>query len=322
MSVDNFVSIEPCYDGREGANDYSLMQQIGLPEKWIGMVRAMEARRITWIGVREYYWTPDDWFPGMPIPDDELSEIQRKSKGVFFHPIDKDLLADIRSKTGGCFYSLTLAEQTSVLSVPLSSMQASRKWISNKQVWCLDEEVFERVEDAAIALLGREGWHGLADEGAACHVIVSLFARAIERDTREQICGLLPDDRAFPDPDSHWQAIDEYIATRVDDDWICRELHFNSDWAVRSLHNKGTIASIKAVWHGLGAAFFKRFFTHHFKYARSGLSGWPDATLWKGEAVRFVEVKHRDRLHRNQAYWIRNYARPMELDVSVLRFGA
>jgi hypothetical protein len=319
MSVANFFSVEPCFDDKEGANDYSLMERIGLPGKWIAMVKAMEARGITWIGVREYYWTPDDWFPGMPIPDDQLSEIQRKSRGVFFQPMDKDLLAEIRRKTGGCFYSLTLTDQASVLSVPLLCLQASRKRISNKQVWCLGGETFDRVEDAALVLLGREGWQGLADEGTAAHVIVSLVVRAIERDTRERIYGLLPDDRAFRDPDAHWQAIDEYIGTRLDDDWICRALHTDSDWAARALHNKGTIASMKAVWNGLGAAFFRRLVAHRLKL-KGGLSGWPDLTLWKGAAVRFVEVKHNDKLHRNQAYWIRNFARPMDLDVSVLRF--
>ena len=319
MGVANLFSIEPCFDDKEGANDYSYMERIGLPGKWIAMVKAMEARGITWIGVREYYWTPDDWFPGIPIPDDQLSEIQRKSRGVFFQQMDKDLLAEIRRKTGGCFYSLTLADQASVLSVPLLCLQASRKRISNKQFWCLGEKTFDRVEDAALALLGREGWQGLADEGTAAHVIVSLVVRAIERDTRERIYGLLPDDRAFRDAEAHWRAIDEHIATRIDDDWICRaashRLRLGLAGIAQQGHHRVYEGRVEWPWSRILQAASRA--TLKFK---GGLSGWPDLTLWKGAAVRFVEVKHNDKLHRNQAYWIRNFARPMDLDVSVLRF--
>jgi len=305
MSAADFFSVEPCFDETVGANDYSLMERIGLPETWIARLKALEAWGTIWIGVREYYWTPDDWF-----------------RVVHFEPTNKKWLADIRQKTGGCFYYLTLADQSRVLSLTLLCSDVSREKISNKEVWRLDEQVFHRVEDVALALLRRDGWQGLADEGGIAHATVSLIRRAVERNTGVNITALLSSALAAGDAKANWQAIHEYVETDLDDNWIYRALHEDSDWAVHTLCKEGTIESMKTAWTGLGATFFARLVVHSLKHTRGVLSGWPDLTLWKDTAVRFVEVKQKDKLHRNQAYWIRNIARPLGLDVSVLRVRA
>jgi hypothetical protein len=47
--------------------------------------------------------------------------------------------------------------------------------------------------------------------------------------------------------------------------------------------------------------------------------GWPDLTLFKGQQMKFVEIKQaKDRFTHRQAYWVRNIAKPLNLDLVVL----
>jgi hypothetical protein len=54
-----------------------------------------------------------------------------------------------------------------------------------------------------------------------------------------------------------------------------------------------------------------------------GFSGHPDLTIGdKGNLLRFVEVKNKDRLLGNQAFWIRDFAKPLGLSVKLVRVKA
>jgi hypothetical protein len=53
------------------------------------------------------------------------------------------------------------------------------------------------------------------------------------------------------------------------------------------------------------------------------LSGSPDVIVRSpSEKLKFYEVKSRDKLHGSQGLWLRNVARPLSLDVSIIRISA
>lgn len=81
------VNTEPCNEIIGDGKDHEYMREIGLPDEWINI---LISRDIEWIRVQEYFWMPNDWFLDAP----------------------KEVVAKIRDKTGGCFYSLTLGLMT------------------------------------------------------------------------------------------------------------------------------------------------------------------------------------------------------------------
>jgi hypothetical protein len=319
MKMEDLFSVGPCLDDKEGATDYSLMEHLGLPRKWIDMVRAMEARGVAWIGVREYYWTPDDWFPGAPLSNDLLSEVQLASKAVFYGPIDKDLLAEIRRRTGGCFYYLNLADQAKTLSVPLAYLKVMRSIGGKTRRWHWNGRQFDRPEEVALAHAEDKGWHGLNDEGAAVRAIVNLVWRTAQRTSTEGADWPGPCQDLPAAAQAQIARIKAFVEESLDDDWLSG-VH-DDDLYMASHRSRGLdpVASMVAAWEGLGTDFFKRIVSHSTRF---GLSGWPDLTLWGNGVVKLVEVKHNDKLHRNQAYWVRNYVKPLGLDVTILRLLA
>jgi hypothetical protein len=86
----------PCNDSENGANDHSRYEELELPEEWIA--DRFKNGLCRWIGPDEYFWTPDSFF---------------EAGGG----ITPELIAEIRSKTAGCFYNLSLKEQCSLLGV-------------------------------------------------------------------------------------------------------------------------------------------------------------------------------------------------------------
>jgi hypothetical protein len=60
---------------------------------------------------------------------------------------------------------------------------------------------------------------------------------------------------------------------------------------------------------------------HSMDHAGIWLSGHPDLTIRDGH-LAFREVKGQDRMHGNQAIWVRDFARPLGLDFAIIRVSA
>lgn len=307
-------SIEPCYDDKIGVCDYVLMRTLGLPDEWISIVEAKERLGITWIGVREYFWTPDEWFCGMPKPSTGDS-------GVAHDPIDRALLHEIRRRTGGCFYSLNLDDQTRTLAIPLIELDVLVDRGRGKSQWQLHGQRFARIEDVGLSHLTAQGWEGTSGEGDSACAIIGIIKRAFQNDTRKPF-HLYPYHRlTAEDAEAHRRSIVEYVDSNVHGDWIYRALETEQTPTWQPPRTRDAVRRIEATWDGMGALFFRRFVCQTLRTPScSESSGWPDLTLWKNGDSKLVEVKRNDTLHRNQAYWIRNFGKPLGLDVSVLRF--
>jgi hypothetical protein len=71
----------------------------------------------------------------------------------------------------------------------------------------------------------------------------------------------------------------------------------------------------------VGSRYLKTMLNHSLDHAGLVLSGHPDLTIRDGHLI-FREVKGRDRMHGNQAVWVRDFARPLGLDFAIIRVSA
>jgi hypothetical protein len=68
----------------------------------------------------------------------------------------------------------------------------------------------------------------------------------------------------------------------------------------------------------VGSRYLVSMLQHSMDHAGIGLSGHPDLTIRDGH-LTFREVKGQDRMHGNQAIWVRDFARPLGLDLAIIR---
>ncbi|HKZ42021.1 MAG TPA: VRR-NUC domain-containing protein, partial [Candidatus Hodarchaeales archaeon] len=79
-----------------------------------------------------------------------------------------------------------------------------------------------------------------------------------------------------------------------------------------------SLAQLLDIWHIFGQEGIYRICARAMLGFYS-YGGWPDLTLHRDGKIRFVEVKKgSDKLNRNQSYWVRNFALPLDWDVVVL----
>ncbi len=70
----------------------------------------------------------------------------------------------------------------------------------------------------------------------------------------------------------------------------------------------------------VGIDFIAALMRHSYTHGLGFVTGHPDLTI-KGDSVRLVEVKGMDRLHGSQAYWIRDFAKPLGFHISIVKVG-
>lgn len=295
------INTDPCNEIIGDGKDHEYMRKIGLPDEWINI---LISKNIEWISVHEYFWTPNDWFLDAP----------------------KEVVTKIRNKTGGSYYSLTLDKQAQIFGIHLQIISARRIRMESKiNKWSLLGKTYESIEAAGLDYFKDLGWQGLCDEGAAAQIISWVVNKQTQLETGEPIFGYLSKHRAFKDPISHLRKVEDFLEDNLSIDWLENAISRNYNLA-NKLAKKKALNHYRLLFNGVGAKFFKELILHLVKTAAPGdiqagaLSGWPDLTLWKDDKIKFVEVKHNDKIHKNQAYWIRNIGKPLNYDISLLKF--
>ncbi|MGH7801215.1 MAG: hypothetical protein ACREOW_11425 [Thermodesulfobacteriota bacterium] len=98
--------ITPCRDDTEGFEDRERYEALGLPSEWIDIVNSRFGRGLRWIAPDEYFWTPDGFF-------------------TVIEGVTSSMLQQIRAKTGGSFYALSLVDQCKLLGVRYERITAA-----------------------------------------------------------------------------------------------------------------------------------------------------------------------------------------------------
>jgi len=264
-----------------------------------------------WTAPDEYFWTPDRYFEA-------------------FKTMTPELLREIRAKTFGCFYDLSLDDQCSLLGV-----KYCRKHPADMQVTCSDRALtsIDSVERFAFDFFRNQGWTGDTFEGFAILLLLFKLRRNLEAQDiklhnyyyRSLSKSHFPNNiykRDGIDPDES-KIIDWEVEFILQDrgrqatyeQW--HKLHKSFTIARNVTPEKFSIESFFAVCDGLTSSVLSRI-THLMVMGYLG-AGWPDLTLQRNKELSFVEVKQgSDKFTHRQAYWIRNFAVPLGLDFTVL----
>jgi hypothetical protein len=298
----------PRSDTDEGAKDRRRYQAFKLPETWTNSRLESPGK---WIGPDEYFWTPDTFFDVFPSMTPEL-------------------LREIRDKTGGCFYGLSLTEQCALLGV-----KYDRAHPADMADVCANPslDASSSVEAFSLDFYRNQGYAGDLGEGASICLLAHVLRKRLEAKNIKfhKLWYPAMDKSVFPGGiyQRHKIAPHERDVIRDEVEWVLRP---------------SNRAALYKLWSGDPREFplrrqlnVKTFPKDHFHAVCEGLTddrlisiaelnlmgygggGWPDLTLQKDGVLKFVEVKQGgDKFTHRQAYWIRNFAIPLKLDFKVL----
>jgi len=299
--------ITPCRDDSEGFEDQERYEELGLPSEWINIVNSRLRRGLRWIAPDEYFWTPDGFF-------------------TVIEGVTPSMLKQIRAKTGGSFYELSLEDQCKLLEVRYERITAASLAAGGVPLDNVGHRGGMAIEEFAFQSLGAQGWRGSWREGSGISYIVFLVQRLVNGkgirfypnvyDTSQfNTSGVVAPPfvrEVLSDKETHilWTAIREVTDGLLED--LYKELP--------SLDRTGllSLAQLLDIWHIFGQEGIYRICARAMLGFYS-YGGWPDLTLHRDGKIRFVEVKKgSDKLNRNQSYWVRNFALPLDWDVVVL----
>ncbi|MFI4939126.1 MAG: hypothetical protein ACHP7O_02080 [Burkholderiales bacterium] len=301
-------NLAPCSDVHNGVKDRSRYEELELPTVWTA---ARLESLGPWIGPDEYFWTPDGFFEVLQLMTPEL-------------------LCEIRAKTFGCFYNLSLTEQCSLLGVKYQKLHPADmdRACTNPPLKASDS-----VEKFSFDFFKNQGWAGDLGEGASIHLLAHILRKRLEAQgvRYHNLWYRSLDKSLFPNGiykrDSikmrESELIDHEVGSVLEqsnlvtayDMWSCDPRSFP---VPRKLSPETfTLDQLLAVCGGLAKPDLISIINLHVM-GYMGM-GWPDLTLQKDTALNFVEVKQsQDKFTHRQAYWIRNYAIPLGLDFTVL----
>ncbi|BCB22354.1 hypothetical protein [Bosea sp. ANAM02] len=269
----------------------ALMREIGFDEDDLAELFVNPKTETILVDPKAWFWTDRKWW-----------------KHTRPETIDK-----MYRVAGGCFAELSLSEQAAMLGLEIEEI-AGRPSRAGRGMWVLPGGPVGTVEDLALAHYRERGYSGTASEGKALNGINLMNGQVFQR--------------RF----GHWLGFDEtnqrqhqpgpeYAAKVL---LSAREVLAN----VREVYNerksyylgllKAPIEEIEAYIATVGPDHILRCVEHRYVHGATVFSGHFDLTL-RGESLRFVEVKAKDRLHANQADWVRSVARPLGLDASIAR---
>lgn len=269
----------------------ALMRELGFDEDDIAELFVNPANESILVDPKAWFWTDRKWWKHTrPATVEKMYQI-----------------------AGGCFAELSLTEQAAMLGVEITQIEG-RPSKAGRGMWLLPDGSAGTVEDFALSHYLAQDQRGTACEGKALNGLHLMIGKVFER------------------LHGHWIGFDAQNRMNLQKG---PEYALKVDQAAReALANLKQIYSEKRGYYlGLLKAPFEvieefvatvgeehilRCMEIRYLYGATIFSGHFDLTL-RGDALRFVEVKAKDRLHGNQADWVRSVARPLGLDVSIVR---
>jgi hypothetical protein len=298
----------PCRDSSAGVTDQHRYEHFSLPQDWANS----HIKSGTWMGPDEYYWTPDGFFEANKIMTPEL-------------------LHEIREKTGGSFYSLSLTEQCALLGIEYQKIHPA-----DMVAVCANPplDASKGVEEFSFDFYKNQDWAGDSGEGATIHLLSFMLKRRLDKlDVKyHNYYYLKLSNKLFPHGIFKRECIEAHEYGIIEQE-VKSILDFSSLLDVYEIWNKHqniafglprkvtpnnlSLDDFLAVCQGLTHSLLTSI-TNLKVMGYTGM-GWPDLTLQKDAKLKFVEVKQsQDKFTHRQAYWIRNFAIPLSLDFKVL----
>lgn len=183
------------------------------------------------------------------------------------------------------------------------------------KLWRVAEGPFVCIEEAALAHYRKEGWTGVAAEGGLMLTLIKAasFERLAVRNADTFVEALYAQNVAFPEDRFDPARLVSTVARAT-------EAQLKRNWAVISATTGNSPAYYPSVrWEHVTELFSvlgpKRLAAVAQVFATAPYdlrAGWPDLTMWRGDDLRFVEVKSpSDRMHVSQARLISTVLVPL-----------
>jgi hypothetical protein len=179
-------------------------------------------------------------------------------------------------------------------------------------------------ESAALQLLRLEGWDGSACEGGA--ILLLLKSACFEYLVRVNSYGSREDTiRRYTEAQFtiHKNEAAEIVGTiqgAKRRDVLQNFAEIYADRFISSVYPGISEEFMGALFDSISpklSAIASAFLEDSYQYR----AGWPDLTLIRNDALRFVEVKTTDTLHASQVTILRRFAEPLDLNFSVLKLS-
>lgn len=293
----NFKDMRPCWEIGQNFHSREDLKKLGCSDQLISWLTPADGRWMMLVEPEEWFWRDRDWFP----------------------PKDRPFVQELHEISGGTFCAMSLEEQCDFLDIPFVTINGQKtkgargKWEGRAGPVNVEAFALEHFED--------QGATGFAFEGAgfaAWLYPMNDFYRAMfkripgyDRVNGEHV-------RSSPSA----EGANEYLQAlrkareKLDQVLVARPDRYARLWPPVTRETLGTFTEL------VGWDLIEKLHDLQFRLGATVVNGWPDLTLKQDGKLRFVEVKSNDRLRGNQAKWVRDIARPLGLDVSVVRVTA
>ncbi len=290
----DFRDLRPSWQIESSFKDRDDLRKLGCSEQLIAWLNPNPDVWMLMVEPEDWFWRDRNWYGDANEPT----------------------IAELHRISGGTFCAMPLRDQCDFLGIPLITITGQKakghrgKWIGNECPLC--------VEDFALEHMKSEGFEGYAFEGkgyAAWMYVQQDFYRAIFKRIPgfDRVNGKLA--KTIP---SSASATDYLTALRtarakIDGAYALRKAYYDKLWPPI------TLSSLAGFTELIGWEMIESMHDLNFRLGANVSRGWPDLTIKKESSLQFVEIKSGDKLHGSQADWVRNVARPLGLEVSVLQ---
>lgn len=290
----DFKDVRPSWEIGRNFKNRDDLRRLGCSDRLIDWLNPNPDRWLLMVEPEDWFWRDRDWYG-----NDKQAEI-----------------VELHQLSDGTFGDMPLPAQCELLNLPLSVIKGEKvkgargKWAGRSGP--------VRVEDYALEHFQAQGHDGFSFEGkgySAWLLVAQEFYRALFKRIPgfDRVNGEFV--RTTPSSES---AADYLKALRITREKVGvayerRNAYYDKLWSPVTLPSLTSFTSL------IGWEMIEMMHDLNFRLGASVGRGWPDLTLKKDGALRFVEVKSGDRLRGSQAEWVRDVARPLGLSVSVLQ---
>jgi hypothetical protein len=283
--------IRPTYAVKQRLTTRDDVRAMGCSDQTLALLFPIASSTFILRQPEEWFWTDRGWFKR--FPEASLNEIYQIA--------------------GGCFADLRLEEQAALLEISIADIVAEAA--PGRGSWRSEDGAEVTIEEVALERTVCAPAVGIVSENhlpMAFRTLVAYQFRKINGfwfgfDESNKACftpSLQYTERAL-----HAQEIVLADPRRI---FEARPRYFQSLWRTTTIDDV-----IQYVEIG-GSSHLESMLRHGLDFAGIALSGHPDLTI-RNDHLAFREVKGRDRMHGNQAIWVRDFARPLGLDVAIIR---
>lgn len=313
-------SLSPVRDSSEGSRNWGRYEELSLPVEWIDFHRS---RPGPWIAPDEYFWTPTSFF-------------------TVLEGVSASLIEQVRERTGGCFFNLSLKEQCAFTGAD---------YLHTDLPTVLDGHTGEaptgksNIELQVLGHFERQGWRGDPCEGATFRTAQALIAgwfidHGLDFGPTDPLTHR-PMNRTSLTPEEAMTLREGAESLKaeglVQAALIARALRGRAPEGYRLLSSADRKAGVRQKpfltlpqgsstltdehivegWKALGVE--RTVQACERMMLGFGTGGWPDITMHRDGKTRIVEVKKGgDKFTPRQADFMRNVARPLGWKIEFL----